>query len=382
MRMGNELSHLPAGRSAMKIATDQQEAFCKTAVVELRKLGICFAEDHIAQMSHFAGGKSGTPSTGMDANFTAPLTTGSVNTPIQFLQEWLPGFVEIITQARKIDNLVGVTTQGSFEDEEIVQGVMEHKGEATPYGDFTNTPLASWNVNWIRRSIVRFEEGMQVGRLEEMRAARMRVNSADSKRIAAATALEINRNRIGFNGYNGGANRTYGFLNDPSLPAYVSVPNGAAGTSTWATKTFLEIVSDLLTALVALRVGSRDIIDVKKTPLMLALPTAAVDRLSTVSDADHKSVYQWLMENYSNITIESIPELDSANGGDNVFYLYAMAVTDSGSDDSRTFIQVVPSRFQSMGVDQKTKSYEESYANATAGIMLKRPYAVRRFSGI
>lgn len=382
MRMGNELSHLPAGRSAMKIATDQQEAFCKTAVVELRKLGICFAEDHIAQMSHFAGGKSGTSSTGMDANFTAPLTTGSVNTPIQFLQEWLPGFVEIITQARKIDNLVGVTTQGSFEDEEIVQGVMEHKGEATPYGDFTNTPLASWNVNWIHRSIVRFEEGMQVGRLEEMRAARMRVNSADSKRIAAATALEINRNRIGFNGYNGGANRTYGFLNDPSLPAYISVANGAAGGSTWGTKTFLEIVSDALTSLVALRVQSRDIIDVKKTPIMWALPTAAVDRLSTVSDADHKSVYQWLTENYPNVSIESIPELDSANGGDNVFYMYAMSVTDSGSDDSRTFIQVVPSRFQSMGVDQKTKSYEESYANATAGIMLKRPYAVVRYSGI
>ena len=382
MRPGNEHSHIAAGTAPLKIAQDQREVFCRTAVAELRAMGICFDQSDINKMYHYAMGDGAGTGTGMDANFTAPLTTGSINTPIQFLQEWLPGFVEVITAARKIDDLVGVTTQGSFEDEEIVQGVMEHSGTARPYGDYTNVPLASWNVNWIRRSIVRFEEGMQEGRLETMRAARMRVNSAEGKRMAAASSLEILRNRIGFYGYNGGSNRTYGFLNDPSLPAYVSVPNGAAGTSTWATKTFLEIVSDILTALTALRVDSQGKIDVKKTPIMLALPLAAIDRLSTVSDADHKSVYQWMKENYPNVMVESAPELDSANGNDNVFYMYALSVMDSGSDDSRTFIQVVPTKFQSMGVDQKAKSYEEAYANATAGIMMKRPYAVKRYSGI
>lgn len=381
MRMGNELSTVLAGTPAMQIAMDQRENFCQTAIQSLRQIGICFGASDVAKMNHLLGAGGGG-ATGMDANFTSPLTVGSMTTPIQFLQEWLPGFVEILTAARKIDNLVGVTTQGSFEDEEIVQGVMEHKGEPTPYGDFTNTPQASWNVEFIKRTVVRFEEGMQVGRLEEMRAAKMLVNSAASKRQAAASALEINRNKIGFYGYNGGLNRTYGFLNDPALPAYVGVPNGAGGSSLWALKTFLEITTDLLTWLTALRVNSRDVIDVKKTPLMLALPTAAVDRLSTVSDADHRSVYVWLAENYPNVTIESIPELDAANGGDNAAYLYAMSIEGSGSDDSRTFIQVVPARFQSMGVDQKTKSYEESYANATAGIMLKRPYAVYRASGI
>lgn len=381
MRSGNELSHLAAGTKPLKVAQDKREEFCKTAISELKKYGICFDSSDIGKMNAMLGG-GGSGGVGMDANFTSPITAGSVNTPIQFLQQWLPGFVEVITSARRIDDLVGVTTQGAFEDEEIVQGVMEHSGTARPYGDFNNTPLASWNVNWIRRTIVRFEEGMQVGRLEEMRASRMQVNSAESKRQAAAASLEILRNRIGFNGYNGGANRTYGFLNDPSLPAYVSVPNGASAASEWSTKTFLEIVSDILTGLTALRVNSRDVIDVKTTPIMLALPTAAIDRLSTVSDADHKSVYQWLTENYSNVMVKSAPELDAANGGDNVFYLYAMSVAESGSDDNRTFVQVVPTRFQSMGVDQKTKSYEEDYANATAGIMLKRPYAVVRYSGI
>ena len=378
MRSMNEKSHIN-GRDikALVVGEDQKAAFCQ-AYEKLASIGVCFDSADVHKMYAYAK-QAGV---GMDADLTAPLTTASVTTPVQFLQEWLPGFVQVITAARRIDTLVGVTTQGSFGDEEIVQGVMEHTGSARPYGDYTNVPQSSWNVNFERRTIVRFEEGMQVGKLEEMRAAGIRVNSAESKRTAAAEALEILRNDIGFSGYNSGQNRTYGFLNDPSLPAYVNVPNGSGGQSEWASKTFLEIVSDILTALTRLRVQSRDMIDVKKSPITMALPTASVDRLSTVSAADHKSVYQWLMENYSNVRVESAPELDSANGGDNVFYLYADTVDGSGTDDNRTFIQVIPARFQSMGVNQMGKSYEESYANATAGIMLKRPYAVTRYSGI
>ena len=131
-----------------------------------------------------------------------PLTTPSISTPLQFLQSWLPGFVQVLTQARKIDDLVGVVTQGRWEDEEVVQGVLELVGNAVPYGDYTNIPLSSWNASWERRSIVRFEEGIRVGKLEEARASAMNVNSAESKRTAAALALDIVRNRVGFYGYN------------------------------------------------------------------------------------------------------------------------------------------------------------------------------------
>ena len=154
---------------------------------------------------------------GMDTDLVTPLTTASITTPVQFLQAWLTGFTEVITAARRIDDLVGITTQGSWEDEEVVQAVLEKVGNATLYGDQTSTPLTNWNVNYERRTIVRFEEGMTVGRLEELRAAAIRTNSPENKRGAAATSLEIERNRVGFNGYNSGNNRTYGFLNSTDL---------------------------------------------------------------------------------------------------------------------------------------------------------------------
>lgn len=317
----------------------------------------------------------------MDADLIAPLTTASIPTPVQFLQSWLPGVVEVVTAARKIDDLVGVSTLGQWHFEEIVQQVMEYTGGTQLYGDHTVSQSASWNAVYERRSIVNFEDGIIVGRREEARAGEARINSADAKRSAASVALEIQRNKVGFNGYNSGNNRTYGYLNDPNLPAYVTVPNGASSSPLWSSKTANEIIADILGGLTALRVQSQERVDPTKDPITLAIATAAVDRLSTPTTTGF-SVWQWLKENYPNVRVVSAPELNAANGGANVFYMYAESVRDSGSDDQRTFIQVVPAKFMTLGVEQKAKSYAESYVNATAGVLCKRPYAVVRRSGI
>ncbi len=351
-------------------------------VNNLAKFGIGLDSRHVEAM--FAAYKGGTPmlaAGAMDAALTTALTTPSISTPIQFLQAWLPGFIFVVTKARKIDDLIGITTQGRWEDEEIVQGIMERTGETTPYGDLTNIPLSSWNTNFETRTVVRFEEGMSVGRLEEARSAAMRVNSAESKRSAAAEALEITRNFVGFFGFNAGVNRTFGFLNDPNLPAYVTVAVGAAATTPWNTKTFLEITADIRTWYQALRSQSGDRIDPGKEAVTMAVATGVYDSLSVTSDFGN-SVMQWLKETYPNTRIVSAPELDLANGGANVAYLYAEGVVDESTDDRRTWLQVVPSKFQSLGVDQLAKRYIEAYSNATAGVLLKRPWAVYRASGI
>ena len=192
--------------------------------------------------------------------------------------------------------------------------------------------------------------------------------------------LEVQRNFIGFYGYNNGAGRTYGFLNDPSLPAYVNLPNGAAGTSTFATKTTLEIIADILSALNALRVQSGNVIDPKKTPITWAMGPSSVDYISIPTQLGY-SVQEWLSKNYPNVRVESAPELDAANGGANVFYVYADSYPEGSTDDGKVFMQMVPAKFVTIGAQQLTKGYEEVFANASAGVMLKRPFAVIRRSG-
>lgn len=363
MKQSQELFHISARDVRPMVMTAEDAAH----IDSVAKLGIAGFEN----LSR--GG------VGMD-DLQATITTASITTPVQYLQAFLPGLVKVLTAARKIDEIVGITTVGSFEDEEIVQGILENTGGASVYGDYTAIPLASWNYNFERRTIVRFEQGMRVANLEERRAAKINVSSADAKRESAALSLEIRRNAVGFNGYNGGNNRTYGFLNDPNLPAYVTVATGVGGV-TWALKTFLEITADIRSALQALRTQSQDTIDPKTTPVTMAVATAVVDMLSKTSDFGI-SVTDWLNKAYPNVRVVSAPQLNAANGGANVFYLFAEQISDTSTDDGRVFLQASPSKFMLLGVAKQAKGYEEDYANATAGVFVKRPWAIVRRSGV
>lgn len=382
-RSPNEISHLGPRqvRPFESSAEDAQDVYDN-----LHKFGIGFDQRDVNRMFEaYRDGRlmlnSQGNGHGMDADLVSPLLTPSITTPIQFLQAWLPGFVFILTKARKIDELIGVTTQGRWEDEEVVQGILERTGSPTVYGDVTNVPTSSWVTNFETRTIVRFEEGLAVGRLEEARAAAMRVSSAESKRSAAAEALEIERNAVGFSGYNGGANRTYGLLNDPNLPAYVAVPVGASAATEWATKTFLEITKDIRTWYAALRTQSGGRIDPGNEPVTMGIALSVYDFLSVTSDFGN-SVLGWLKDTYPNTRVIAVPEFDAANGGENVAYLYAEGVVDDSTDDGRSIIQVVPSKFQTLGVEQQAKRYVEDFSNATSGVFVKRPYAIYRASDI
>jgi len=358
-----------APRQVRALAMDEKDV---ANFADLGEIGINFSDKQVKAMANWA----------MDSGNQADVTSPSMTTPVQFLQNWLPGFVKVITAARKIDDLVGITTTGSWEDEEIVQGILEPIGNALPYGDYTNVPLASWNTNFVRRTVIRFEKGIKVGMLEEARAARIRVSTSAEKRASAALSLEIQRNLVGFNGYNGGNNLTYGFLNDPSLPAYVTVAaTGTGGSTLWSSKTFLQIVADIRVAAAQLQTQSQDTINPEDAELTLALPTDSYQYLSVTSDFGI-SVRDWLNKTYAKLRVISAPQLNYANGGANVFYLYAEHVEDGASDDSRTWVQVVPAKFQALGVEKQAKAYVEDYSNATAGVMLKRPFAVVRYSGI
>ena len=316
---------------------------------------------------------------GMDSALVGP-AGGNLGTPAQFLQNWLPGIVRQVTKIRNADALMGVQTVGSWEDEEVIQTAAELTGKAELYGDVTNIPLAGYNATYERRSIIRFEQGVMMGTLEEARAAKANISMAVEKRAAAAEALDIIRNRVAFYGYNQPDTRVFGFLNDPGLPAYANVTAGAGGL-TWALKTFLEITRDIREMVTALVTQSGGRIRPQDTDMTLALPLGFEEYMGVTSDFG-VSVADWLSKTYPRIRVETAPELAGANGGANVAYLYAERVADSGTDGGEVIAQIVPARFQALGTEKRAKGVVEDYTNALAGVMVKRPYGVVRRSGI
>lgn len=335
------------------------------------------AEDaaHVDQLSTIGIGLANA----MDSALVGP-AGGNLGTPLQFLQAWLPGVVRQVTQIRNIDSLVGVQTIGSWEDEEVVQTASELAGKAELYGDVTNIPLANYNATYERRSILRWEMGAAMGVLEEARAAKSNVSLAVEKRAAAAEALDIIRNRVGFYGYNQPDSRVFGFLNDPLLPAYANVAAGANGLP-WSGKTFLEITADIREMVTSLVTQSGGRVRPQAVDMTMALPLGFEQYLGVTSDYG-VSVGDWLAKTYPRIRVESAPELTGANGGANVVYLYAERVADSGTDGGEVIAQIVPARFQALGVEKRAKATVEDYTNALAGVMVKRPYAVVRRSGV
>lgn len=247
----------------------------------------------------------------MDAS--APLqTTPSITNPVQFFQYWAPEAVEYVTQARTIDEIVGRTIAGSFEDEEIVTTALERTGSAQPYTDTANIPLASWNQNFVTRSIVRFEEGLEVGYLEAMRASRMRIDTQAQKKEAVAESLAIEHNNVGFYGYSNGQNKTYGLLNDPNLTPYRTVATGAKGQTDWSAKTFLEITADIITAVGQLQKQLRGHFNPIRDSFTMSLSLASTQYLNTMNELGTKSVYTWIKETYPNARIVASPEMGRA----------------------------------------------------------------------
>lgn len=303
-------------------------------------------------------------------------TTPSNMTPVQFLQFWIPEMVEVVTASRDADAILGRDFAGSWEDEEIVQPVIEFAGQSRPYGDKTTLNLADFNVNYETRTIIRMEQDVEVGKLEAARAAKQRIDAQGSKRHAASLSLAITANDIAFYGYNAGVNKTYGMLNDPNLPSYTTVADGSAGTSEWNTKTFNEIVNDIKSWFAQLRVQTGNNFKPERDASVLALPVSVIDSLQTVNPLGGISVWDWLGKTYPKCRVESAIQLDKANAGENVAYL--MAETVAGM---KVIGQYMQDALRLIGVEQKAKGFLECYSNATAGVMVRVPVGIVRFTG-
>lgn len=306
--------------------------------------------------------------------YVAMNTTASISSWVQFFQFFYPSAITMATRARKAEAVGGAYKAGDWKDDEVVFPFVERIGQARVYSDAANTPFASWNTNFEKRNVVRFELGLRVGQLEEQRSAAMRMNSTDIKRKAVSEALALARNDVYFSGYTG---NTFGFLNDPNLSSYVQVAqNAAADSRAWKDKTFNEIVADINVAFNKLASNLEGHLDSTDARLTLVLPTAVLGSLNTPNTYG-KSVREYLNETYPNMEIIAIPNLNGANAGQNGFYL--MLKEFNGSFVQGQFYQEM---FRLVGMMRITKGFEEDFSNATAGCFVAQPLAIVRYTDI
>lgn len=310
----------------------------------------------------------------MDSALIGP-PSSSGHLPGYLLETWLPGTLRVVTQLHNIDEIVGSTTVGKWEDEFISVRVAEPVGKAELYGDHTNVPLATYRQSVERRGIVRFEQGFHVGKLEDARQSAIGYQAAEEKRKAASESLDVSRNDVGFYGYNDGdSTNVYGLLNDPSLPPYTTAQ------TPWLTATFDQLVADFQGMVNAIerQMGGR----LKDTSgFAFVIPSGYRSIFTTYQQTGNGMTFgQWIKESYPNVRIVSTPEFEGANGNRDVAYLFVENAGDEDDSDMTTasIIQAVPVRYQVIGSENQIKGYLEDAANATAGVFTLRPWAFAR----
>lgn len=344
-----------------------------------RRGALNIAED--SQVSHGDLAQIGIDVTKM-AKDTALQGPAGANGFIQgyLLQHILPGVVRVATQVRLIDEIAGVLNAGNWYDEYIAQRVVSPIGKAELYGDHTNIPLASYTNLLEKRNIVQFELGFEVTEKAAARQATEGYDEAQIKRGVVNEALAISRNRLGFFGFAQTNMRTFGLLNDPSLPAYSTATGswltGANANWTGVTTDFQRMFTNL-----ELRSGGH-IRDDARLTVVLPLGYRRVLSYVNTASATSQTVKQWLDEMFPNIRYIFAPEFTGANGGANVVYMFADELSDGEEAGGRTIVQAVPERLRAIGTQQHAKGFLEDYANATAGIFILRPWAFERMTGI
>lgn len=310
----------------------------------------------------------------MDTALTGPAMQGGVINR-EFLRHQIAGVVRTATRVRVLDEITGVVIGGNWHDEEVALNVATAVAKAELYGDYTNIPLANYVSDIERRGIVRFEQGFHVGTLEEARQGANGYDAAAEKRNASMESLEESRERLGYYGFASTDTRVFGLLNDPNLPAYVSGTN-------WATGDFEDITGDLIAMFSRLEVTSGGRVNTEGN-ITVVLPMGYRQYMAVANTAGRgQSVAEWIALNYPNLRIIYSPEFVGANGGANIAYMFADNVDVDDEATGATFLQIVPTKYRLLGSENQIKGYLEDATNATAGVIVARPWAVTRLTGI
>eukprot|EP00487_Bulimina_marginata_P004220 TRINITY_DN2018_c0_g1_i3.p1 TRINITY_DN2018_c0_g1~~TRINITY_DN2018_c0_g1_i3.p1 ORF type:complete len:223 (-),score=69.90 TRINITY_DN2018_c0_g1_i3:2-670(-) len=197
----------------------------------------------------------------LDSALVQPVTAPSNGVPVQFLQEFLPGIIYVLTTVRRADRIAPVVVAGEWYSAELVIKIMEHTANPLLAAENGSLNLVNYNETFETFQVVRFEIGIQTTPYADARSARTGSNPDAERRVAMVQGFEILRNEVAFYGVNEGSGKTYGILNSPSLNPYVTVALGTGGETTWDSKTVVEIIADIKTGSSVIAVQSGGNID-------------------------------------------------------------------------------------------------------------------------
>lgn len=322
----------------------------------------------------------------MDAAGTLS-TTANSGVPALLTTMIDPTIIEILFAPNKAAEIIGENQKGTWLDDTIMFPVVEHTGEVSSYGDFSENGHSGANTNWPNRQSYLFQVVKEYGERELERAGLAKLNWVSEIDKAAATVLNKFQNLTYFFGVAGLLN--YGLLNDPLLPASLTPGVKATNTPFWinqttgaVTATANEIYTDIQSIFANLTANSGGLIEASDKLVLSMSPAVSV--ALTATNSFNVNVYDLLKKNFPNIRFETAVQYGklSATNPQGIAAGNLVQMICESVEGQQTGFAAYNEKMRAHAIIKAMSSFKQKVSAGTWGTVIRQPFAVASMLGV
>lgn len=315
----------------------------------------------------------------MDAAYPL-ITNANAGIPAMLSTYIDPKLIQVLVAPMKAAEAAGGEKKtGDWTTRTAMFPMIESSGEATSYGDYSESGSAGANFQFPQRQSYHYQTITQWGERELADAGLAKVDWAAQLNIASALTLNKYQNKTYLFGVSGLQN--YGMLNDPALPADLT-PNTKAATGTaWIDSngsvkaTNLEILQDIQKMFYTLQGRANGLIDVDTRMTLIMSPKSSV--AMTVANGTVTTVTAWdlISKAFPNLTLRTVPEYSTASGE-------KVQLVVEEHEGQRTWDCSFTEKMRAHPIIQALSSWKQKKSAGTWGTVIYRPLFVASMLGV
>ena len=297
-----------------------------------------------------------------------------------------PKIFEVLFAPNRAAIIAGEERKGTWLDETAMFPTVEHTGEVSSYGDWSENGRAGVNTNWPQRQAYLYQTIKEYGDRELERAGLARINWVSEIDKAAATVLNKYANLTYFFGVQGLQN--YGLLNDPNLGASLTPATKAAGGTKWISSagvvvaTANEVFTDIQSMFYQLVTQTGGLVEAD-SQLVLAMSPASEVAL-TATNTFNVNVFDLLKKNFPNIRFETAVQYGASSAsnpqgvvGGSVVQLIADSI-----EGQETAYCAFNEKLREFPVKVELSSFKQKMIQGTWGCVVRMPIAIAQMQGV
>lgn len=312
-------------------------------------------------------------------------TTANAGIP-NFLTNWVdPAIYEILFSPNMAAAIFGERKTGDWTTQTAFFPTIEHTGEVSSYGDYSENGSAGANTNFPQRQSYLYQTIVEYGELEMDRAGLAKIGWVSEQNGAAALAMNKYQNLTYFFGVAGLQN--YGMLNDPNLTAALAPAPKGNGGNAWITNgvivaTANEIYADIQSLYLQMVNQNVGLIDAKTKMKLCMSPQSAVALTATNSFA--VNVEDLIKKNFPGMTVETAMQYGklSATNPQGLAAGELVQLIIEKIEGQDTGYCAFNEKMRAHPIIRGLSSYKQKQTGGTWGAIIRQAFGISQMQGV